>query len=190
MRRRSRIEPRQIIFIGVEGPSERAFVQFLARCGDDAELRLHLEAKPATGGDTLAIVEEANRRLERHPTRKEIKTRLVLLDRDRLEQDLRAGRDARAFASKRKIEIVFQEPNLEGLLLRLHPGQEQRRVTPQDAERELRKLWPEYRKPPTAARLKQRFSVSDLRRAARHDRELQRLLNVVGLGAARSDEAR
>lgn len=114
MRRRSRIEPRRIIFIGVEGPSERAFVQLLARCCDDAELHLHLEAKPATGGDTLAIVEEAYRRLERHPARKEIKTRIVLLDRDRLEQDLKSGRDARAFASKRKIEIVFQEPDWRG----------------------------------------------------------------------------
>ena len=190
MRRRSRIEPRQIIFIGVEGPSERALVQFLARCCDDEELYLHLEAKPATGGDTLVIVEEASRRLERHPARKEIKTRIVLLDRDRLEQDLKAGRDARDFASKRKIEIVFQEPNLEGLLLRLHPGQERRRVAPQDAERELRKLWPEYRKPPTAAQLKQRFSLLDLRRAARHDGELRKLLIAVGLEAARPDEVR
>lgn len=190
MRRRSRIEPRRIIFIGVEGPSERSFVQLLARCCDDAELHLHLEAKPATGGDTLAIVEEANRRLERHPARKEIKTRIVLLDRDRLEQDLKAGRDARAFASKRKIEIVFQEPNLEGLLLRLHPGQEHRRVSTHDALAELRKVWPEYRKPPTAYQLRQRFAVSDLRRAARHDRELRKLLIAIGLEAARPDEVR
>jgi hypothetical protein len=84
----------------------------------------------------------------------------------------------------------FQDPNLEGVLLRLHPGQERRKVAPQDAERELRRLWPEYRKPPTAAQLKQRFSVSDLRRAARHDGELRKLLSVVGLGAARPDEAR
>ena len=190
MRRRSRIEPRQIIFIGVEGPSERAFAQFLARCCHDAGLHLHLDVKPGNGGDSVAVVEEAKRRLERHPARKEIKKRLVLLDRDRLDQDLKAGRDACALASKWKIEIIFQDPNLEGWLLRLHPGQERRRVAPQDAMKELRKLWPEYRKPPTANRLRQRFDLSALRRAAEHDSELRKLLLVVGLEAPRHDEAR
>ena len=190
MRRRSRIEPRQIIFIGVEGPSERAFVRFLAHCCDNAGLHLHLEAKPATGGDTLAVVEEAKRRLERHPARKEIMKRLVLLDRDRLDQDLTAGRDPRVLAQKAGMELVFQQPNLEGLLLRLHPGQERRRVAPQDAMKELRKLWPEYRKPPTANRLRQRFDLSALRRAAEHDSELRKLLIVVGLETSRLDGTR
>ncbi len=190
MRRRSRIEPRQIIFIGVEGPSERSFVQLLARCCDDADLHLHLEAKPATGGDTLAIVEEAKRRLERHPARMEIKTKLVLLDRDRLDQDIEAGRDPRPLALKGNITLVFQQPNLEGLLLRLHSRQERRRVSAHDALAELRKVWPEYRKPPTSYQLRQRFAVSDLRRAARHDGELRKLLTVVGLEAARPDEVR
>ena len=190
MRRRSRVEPRHIIFIGVEGQSERGFGQFLASCCDDAGLHLHLDIKPANGGDSVAVVEDAKRRLERHPAQKEIKKRLVLLDRDRLDQDLKAGRDACALASKWKIEIIFQDPNLEGLLLRLHPGQERRRVAPQDAMKELRKLWPEYRKPPTANRLRQRFDLSALRRAAEHDSELRKLLIVVGLEAPRQDEAR
>ena len=181
MRRRSRIEPRQIIFIGGEGPSERGFGQFLARCCEDAGKHLHLEVRPATGGDSLAVVEEAKRRLERHPARKDFKARLVLLDRDRLHQDIKAGRDPRALASKGNIKLVFQEPNLEGVLLRLHAGHEHRRVLPGDTMRELRKVWPEYRKPPTAIQLNQRFSLSDLRRAGAHDRELQHLLRVLGL---------
>ena len=181
MRRRGRIEPRRIIFIGVEGPSERALVQFLAHCCDEAGLHLHLQVKPATGGDTFAVVEEAKRHLERHPARKEIRRRLVLLDRDRLDQDVNAGRDPRTLARKVDIELVFQEPNIEGLLLRLHPRRAHRRVSARDALGELRKVWPDYRKPPTTHQLKQRFSVSDIRRAARHDRELKKLLTVLGL---------
>ena len=88
------------------------------------------------------------------------------------------------------MELVFQQPNLEGLLLRLHPGQDRRRVSARDALAELRKVWPDYRKPPTAYQLKQRFSVSDLRRAARHDEELKKLLTVVGLDASRLDGTR
>lgn len=190
MRRLSRIEPRRIVFIGVEGPSERAFGQFLDFCCETEGLNLHLDIKPGNGGDSLAVVEEAKRRLKRHPARKEIKERLVLLDRDRLDQDIRAGRDPREAASKENIELIFQEPNLEGLLLRLHPGQERRRVPPADTIKELRKAWPEYRKPPTANQLKRRFILSALRRAARHDGELRRLLIVLGLEDSRPDGAR
>ena len=80
------------------------------------------------------------------------------------------------------MEIIFQKPNLEGLLLRLHEGHEQRSIGSEVAARELRKQWPEYAKASlTAAQLKQRFSLMDLQRAARHDEELGRLLDVLGL---------
>lgn len=56
-----------------------------------------------------------------------------------------------------------------------------RRVAAGDAVAELRKVWREYGKPPTAVQLIQRFTLSDLRRAARYDERLQRLLDVLGL---------
>ena len=101
-----------------------------------------------------------------------IKRSVVLLDRDRIDQDVKAGRDAAAAASRWKIEIMHLDPNLEGLLLRLHPGQERRSIAPGDTLKELRKVWPEYRKPPTAIQLRKRFDLPALRRAARYDREL------------------
>ena len=110
-----------------------------------------------------------------------IKHSFVLLDRDRIDQDVKAGRDAATAASRWKIEIMHLDPNLEGLLLRLHPRQDRRTVAPGDALKELRKVWPEYRKPPTASQLRQRFDLPALRRAARHDQELQKLLAILGL---------
>ena len=190
MRRRVRVEPRRVVFVGVEGKSERAFARFLAHCCEEAGLHLHLDVRPGNGGDSVSIVQEAGRRLEKHPAGNEIRDRLVLLDRDRIKQDLEAGRDACALASRWNIEILFQEPNLEGLLLRLHPGQEQRKVAPGDAMRELRKVWPEYRKPPAADQLRRRFDLSALRRAAEYDPELGKLLAVLGLEAPRPDQAR
>lgn len=191
MRRRVRqVEPRRIVFVGVEGESERAFVRFLARCCEEAGLHLHLDVRPGNGGDSVSVVEEARRRLEKHPARNEIGDRIVLLDRDRIRQDLEAGRDARALASRWNIELIFQEPNLEGLLLRLHRAREQRRVAPGDTMKELRKIWPEYRKPPAADQLRRRFDLSALRRAAEYDRELGRLLTILGLEGSRSDGAR
>ena len=169
MRRLRRIERRRAIYIGVEGDSDRALVGFLQWCCDEAGLHVYLYIRPGTGGDSYAIVEHARRRLERHAGRNEFRHRLVLLDRDRVKQDRLAGRDAPALAAKAGFEIIYQEPNLEGLLVRLHGNQEQRRVAAASAEEELRRLWPEYRKPPTVDQLKQRFKLADVRRAAQYD---------------------
>ena len=181
MRRRRSIQPRRVIFIGAEGESDRAFARFLEHCCEREGRRLHLMVKPGGGGDSVTVVEEAGRHLARHPEKRGIRDKLVLLDRDRVPQDLEAGRDARAAASSWNLKIIFQDPNLEGLLFRLHPGCEQRKIAADDALPELQKFWPEYRKPPTADQLIRRFTVSDVRRAARHDEELQKLLEVLGL---------
>ena len=181
MRRRRSVKQRRAIFIGVEGESDRAFAQFLQRCCKEEDRRLHLIVKPGGGGNSVIVVEEAGRHLARHSEKRGIRDRLVLLDRDRIEQDLKAGHDAQAVASRLKLTIIFQDPNLEGLLFRLHQGHEQRRITAGDAMTELRKVWPEYRKPPTADQLSRRFTLPDVRRAARHDDELQKLLEILGL---------
>ena len=176
------VKPRRAISIGVEGKSDRAFARFLQLCCDEEGLHLHLNVTTGSGGDSVSVVREAARRLTRHPGRRDISDRLVLLDRDRYAQDVQAGRDAQAVASKSKLEIIFQNPNLEGLLLRLHQGHESREIAAGDSMAELRKVWPEYRKSSlTADQLNRRFTVSDLRRAARYDEGLRRLLEILGL---------
>ena len=177
MRRRPSVKPRRAIFIGVEGRSDRAFVRFLARCCERKKLHLHLDVKPAGGGDSVTVVEAAVRHI---PKRSDYSKQLVLLDNDRIEQDKKAGRNAEFVASANRLEIILLNPNLEGLLLKLHSGHERRQVRSQDALKELKKVWPEYDKPPTADQLDQRFSVSDLLRVAQHDGHLQRLFEILG----------
>ncbi|MYH48322.1 MAG: hypothetical protein F4151_02015 [Gammaproteobacteria bacterium] len=171
-----------MVFIGVEGKSDRAFVRFLGHICDDERLHLHLDIKPGGGGDSLAVVETARRRLRKHPDPRSISKRLVLLDSDRMEADREADRDARAKASKWGIEVVLINPNLEGLLVRLHEGHETRLISASDAARALRKLWPDYQNGwLTAKQLKRRFDFKDVRRAARHDEALRKLLELLGL---------
>lgn len=182
MRRRPGIEPRRVIFIGVEGKSDRAFVQFLQRWCDARGLHVHLNVSQGSGGDSVAVVQEAGRRLKRHPGQRGIKHRLVLVDSDRIEEDRRANRDAFEEARRWGLQIILQQPNLEGLLLRLHAGQEQRSIRPDDAMTELRKQWPDYAKGSLSAdRLRRRFSLSDVQRAAVQDDQLRKLLEILGL---------
>ena len=178
--RRYRVERRKVIFIGVEGTSDRAFVRFLQICCDEKGLHLHLNVMVGNGGSSVVVVEEAARYLNRHPGRRDIKDRLVLLDSDRIRQDKQAGRDAQSVASKENLELIFQNPNLEGLLLRLHEGYENRRIG-NNAEAELRKVWSGYSKQLTADQLRRRFALSDLQRAAQYDDGLKRLLEILGL---------
>lgn len=176
------VNPRRVIFIGVEGRNDRAFAQFIQRCCDKEGLHLHVAIKTGNGGDSVDVVKETNRHLTRHPGKQDISAKLVLLDSDRIKKDRKAGRDAQAVASESGLEIIFQNPNLEGLLLRLHQGHESRQTKAVDSMTELQKVWPEYRKSSlTADRLSKRFDVSDVQRVARHDEELRKLLERLGL---------
>ena len=180
MRRRPVVPSRKGFFIGVEGRSDEAFIALLQRCCDRQGLYVHLKASAAGGGSPRSIVEDAGRALGRSSPR-QFAARFVLLDADRIERDPREGHDASAAAKRYGLRLVYSRPNLEGLLVRLHAGHERSRVTARHAMRELQVLWPEYRKPPSAEELAQRFMPGDLARAARYDRQLRTLLQIVGL---------
>lgn len=106
--RRPPVKPRRVIFIGVEGKSDRAFARFLQRCCDQAGLHLHLAIKTGHGGDSVDVVKETTRHLTKHSDKRDISAKLVLLDSDRIEHDRQAGRDAQAVASESGLEIIFQ----------------------------------------------------------------------------------
>ena len=181
MRSRSPVQRRRPIFVGVEGKSEQAFVRFLQHCCDESGLFIHLVCFAGNGGDTVSVVQEGHRSLMRRSGSRAMRDRIVVLDADRSKADVRSGRDARAEASRLGLKVIFQEPNLEGLLVRLHPGCERRVVRPENATERLRRVWPGYRKPPTHIQLLERFRLADLKRAAQHDEDLQLLLGIIGL---------
>ena len=179
---RRRIVPRRTrIFAAAEGDGERALAQLLQGLCDDKGLHLHLDIAVAGGGDSRAVVEYAvDRRRRRNDTKVRDKGALVFLDADRLDEDRAAGRDPETVEGRGDLQPVYLRPNLEGLLIRLHPGQERRFVAARDAEKRLRELWPEYDKPVSAATLAKRFDLDDLRRAAVHDDGLRDALTLLG----------
>jgi hypothetical protein len=74
-----------------------------------------------------------------------------------------------------------QNPNHEGLLLRMMPGNERENTDAASAETRLKSLWPSYRKPMSAQELRRKFSLDDLLRVASLDKDLQTLLKKIGL---------
>lgn len=180
-----RIRRRTRIFVGAEGESERSFAAWLRGLCDSEGCHLHLDIIVAGGRSSAKIVETcAGRCRERSGKHGPYRARLVLLDRDRLEDKRQNEANPRPIAGEAGIELVFLKPTLEGVLVRLHKGQETRQLaTAEDAERALEKLWPEYRKPAPAAALRERFDLDRLRRAAEHDGDLRRLAELLGLVA-------
>ena len=102
-----------------------------------------------------------------------------MVDADRLVQDRAARRDPETVKGRERLQLLYLEPKLEGLLLRLHNGCETRFVEAKDAEKRLRRLWPEYRKPMSATALGKRFDLVGLRRAAAHDLYLRDALSLL-----------
>ena len=186
MPRRRAVASRKIIFVGVEGKSDQAFVRFLERC-IDKDSRLHLDIRQGGGGDTLAVVETAVRYLRRHGSGRDYCQKIVLLDEDRVEQDKQSDRDPHAKAREHDLEIIFQNPNLEGLLLRLHYGNERKEYQPQETERKLKQSWSKYDKSNLSAKqLCEHFTIADLRRAAKHDQQLKRFIAILKEAAAKA----
>ena len=162
MPRSRHVPKRKRIFVAAEGEGERAFAQWLQELCDEQGRHLHLDIGVAGGGDTRSVVEyAADRRRRRMESRGPDEAALVLLDSDRLQQDRTTGRDPDTVEGRERLQLVFLRPNLEGLLLRLHPGRETEFVAANDAGRRLKQLWPGYVKPMRAKALGQRFGIED-----------------------------
>lgn len=182
MARRRPVPRHKRIFVAAEGDGERALARWLQELCREQGLLLHLDILVAGGGDARSVVEFAVDRRRRHADFKgRDRGALVLVDTDRLAQDRAAGRDPETVKGRERLLLVYLTPNLEGLLIRLHNGCETQIVDADHSERRLRRLWPEYRKPMSAAALGKRFDLEDLRRAARHDRQLRDALLLLGL---------
>ena len=182
MPRRRPVPRQKRIFVTAEGEGDRGLAQWLQRLCDEQGLYLHLDVVVAGGGDTRQVVEYAvAQRRRRNESRGQDKAALVFLDSDRLAQDRAAGRDPETVAGRGDLQLVYLRPNLEGLLVRLHDGHETRFLGANEARRRLERLWPAYVKPMSAAALRRRFGLADLRRAAVHDPGLHDASTMLGL---------
>ena len=178
-RRRHSIPQRRRVFVGAEGQSERSFAAWLQHLCNESNLHLHLDIGVCGGGDSRVVVEFSGReKVRREREYGRYRAAFVLLDSDRLQRDIASGRSPPDIPG---LDKVWLRPNLEGLLLRLHNGEERTVRSAVEVGPALRRRWPDYDKPPAASLLSRRFSLTDLRRAASYDADLSLLLEQLGL---------
>jgi hypothetical protein len=183
-RGRPSLSPRVPIFVGCEGESERSYVRLLTTLIMQQQLLVHLDAVVLGGGDPCAIVERAVQRLDERKRKRgsQYHANFVLLDADRLGQS--ADRDARlvVLANNAGLQLVWQSPCHEGLLLRhIENCVTLRPPTSALAEAQLCQRWPEYEKALTATQIANRIDLAAVRRAATVEPDLKRFLQSIGL---------
>lgn len=173
---------RKRILFAVEGEGEQSLVKWLQQLADAQGMFLHLDCHVLRGGGYKTMFEDAKHFFKRKDKRKTEKS-VLLIDEDRanLGDDGWHLSKLQQEAEPTNIIVCIQRPNLESIFLRMFPKKENLQPHPSNVERQLKKMWPEYKKPMDAFQLGKKFELDDLLRAAKADPELSKLLSMIGL---------
>ncbi len=175
-----RYSVRTRFFVAVEGESERSFLTWLQSL-PDLRLRIHLDSCVLGGGGYKSMLNNAIREHERRRRALgSFKNRCLIVDSDRATQGDWPIDQLKREAAKAKFIACVQNPNHEGLLLRMLPGMERESSDAASAEAKLRSRWPVYKKPASANELGRQFCRDDLLRAASLDKDLRTFLELIG----------
>jgi hypothetical protein len=167
-------------FVAVEGESEQSLVRWLQTLSEK-ELNIHLDVALLGGGGFNSMLEKAVR-LHRGGCRIGVyRDRFLLVDGDRAEQGDWTIEKLKREAAKHKFIVCVQNPNHEGLLLRMMPGKEREIPATASAKARLQSRWAGYEKPMNAQALGRQFSLNDLLRVASVDTDLAVFLRKIGL---------
>jgi hypothetical protein len=158
------------------------YSRFLTDVLEDVRHDRHLDAVDLDGGDPLAIVEAARRKMaERERIRGDYFVRAVFLDSDKLGACPDRDRQIEPLAALVGITLVWEEPCFEALLLRHLPGfQASRPVNAIASKAALLVPWPTYVKPMPAYKLRSRIDINDVQRVRRVELVLDAFLRAVG----------
>ncbi len=175
---------RKRIYFAVEGEGEQSFIKFLQQISDQNKLHVHLDCEVLSGGGYKKMLDRAIIYRSRTEKKKgKAKESILIVDTDRAEKndDPWSIEDLTTEANKNTFTVCLQQPNLEGLLLRMLPGNEKLMPNVSTVQKQLSKEWQNYNKPADARTLMNKFSFDDLKRVARSDSYLKNLLIKIGL---------
>jgi hypothetical protein len=134
-------------------------------------------------GDPLALVERAVERLAHKRRRGAVyRHAVVFLDVDRAGEAPERAQRARSLAQEQRMLLVWQRPNLEGMLLRHLNGCQHLQPPAAQSLVELQRRWPEYDKSGISAeKLARRIGYPEILQATAVEQELGEFLHLVRL---------
>lgn len=173
---------REKIYLPVEGESEQSFVKLLQQFCDQKNLNKHLDCQVLKGGGYKSMLEKAVREQKKFH-RKKAKKSILLVDSDRADfnDDGWTIDILKQKALEYEINVCIQDPNLEGLFLRILLAKKQKKPKNSNMKSQLLAIWPNYKKPADAATLAKKITLNDLLYIAKSDKEMTYLLNQIGL---------
>lgn len=164
-------------------------MKWLQILSDQSKLFLHLDTVVLKGGGYESMLRKAaEKRKEMHKKRGAVCSSILVVDADRglNGEDGWTLEELQANAKAEDFQLYLQNPNLEGVLVRLLPGSEYKKRDATKVLTQLKQKWPDYDKSRlTAQQLACRFNLQDLQRAAQIDGNLQQLLMFIGLWVER-----
>ncbi|MCW5699137.1 MAG: hypothetical protein KIT00_04790 [Rhodospirillales bacterium] len=185
MRRRPIVPQRKLYFAACEGDGERAYVALLNRLAGDRRLHIWIHGEPLNpgAGDALAMVERACERLAFRRRKGATYGHAVLfLDSDTAENTPERTQRAWSTAQEHGIQLIWQRPNLEAVLLRHLGGCERLQPPATQSFVELQRRWPEYDKRGISAdKLARRIGYPQVVQASQVEPDLQAFLLKIGL---------
>ena len=173
---------RKRVFVACEGESERGYTGFLWEVTEEIGSSLHFDVQLCPGGDHLAIVQRAvatmKRRAQRHGR---FWKNVIFLDSDRRHENAERTRQADKMIAQSGLLPIWSTPCLEALILRHFPRRENAEPPTSDlALQELRRHWPDYRKPISRQALRAKFAIAHVQRAAGTSLDLLGFLKTIG----------
>jgi hypothetical protein len=185
MRRRPFIRPKKPVFFGCEGESEVAYGQVLNDLLAAASIPVHLQVEVLApgAGDPLARVQRTlGLIIRREKQRVRFPVKAILMDSDQARDAPDRLARGKQLAREAGILIIWQKPCHEAVLLRHMPDCSTRRpLTCNTASQALVKVWPEYEKPMSRARLASRVDLAAIQQAASVEPQLRAFLQDIGL---------
>ena len=147
---------------------------------DQNSLYVHLDCQVLGGGGYRSMLKRALHYRQRKSKAK-FSVLLVDGDRDQRNDDGWTLDQLKGEAVKEKFQVCVQNPNQEGLLLRMLPGNENLQPHVTTVHKQLLKHWPNYEKPIDARMLFSKYKLENLLRVARIDPDIKNLLSIIGL---------
>lgn len=182
-KRLTHIQQRTPVFLGCEGESEQAYGQVLNDLIRSKNIPIHIEVvnlSPGAGDPQSRISRATKEIVRRSPRRGNFELKVVLLDLDQVQHFPQRRLDAERAAADAEINIVWQEPCHEGLLLRHLAGCATLRPPSNSAALQaLIGQWQDYRKPMTKNLLSRRIGYDEVLQAAQVEPLLANFLRQV-----------